>query len=35
MQSALIEGRIFKATILAVDPRPTEPVVEFAAMSAE
>ena len=33
--STTIEGRIFKARILAVDPRPTDPVVEFTVTPDE
>ena len=33
--STFIEGRIFNTTILAVDPRPADPVVEFTVMPDE
>ena len=35
VESTSIEGRIFQATILAVDPRPASPVVEFTVMPDE
>ena len=33
--STFIEGRIFKTTILAVDPRPADPMAEFTVMPDE
>lgn len=33
--STFIEGRIFKTTILAVEPRPSDPVVEFTVIPDE
>ena len=35
VERSVIKGRIFKATILAVDPRPANPVVEFSVTPEE